>query len=244
MRTHQILGRASRVESRAFTLTRKRLFLCVLRQAGDRSDSPAKATRRSPLSSRATLHPAPLSRARIIRNVLPGFRFTPLHPDYLRCTKKGGGALIDATVRDPRHADARCRLSALGAWARIRARTPTGAPPRHLWQRTNATAQLQPALPGTWRHRVLPASGLSIQSSGLPRSTGRSAGRAYPPKPPECGVQIRPREPHSPRIQVCLENTSLRWARYCLVTDAGTHVNIKVTRFFALSSRRRVKRKP
>ena len=148
-----------------------------------------------------------------IGTVVPGFRFAP---SGLRssCTIKGGGALIDATVRDPRRANARYHLSALGAWARLRARTPTGAPPRHLWQRTNATAQLQPALPGTWRHRVLPASGLSIQSSGLPRSTGRSAGRAYPPKPPECGVQIRPREPHSPRIQVCLENTSLRWARY------------------------------
>src|SRR4029077_20425465 len=111
----------------------------------------------------------------------------------------------------------------------LRARTPTGAPPRHLRGRPNAAAQLQPALPGTWRHQVLPASDLSIQSSGLPRSTGRSAGRAYPPKPPECGVQIRPREPHSPRIQVCLENTSLRRARCSLVTDIETNVNSKVT---------------
>ena len=174
----------------------------------------------------------------LIGNLYSGFRFTSLHPNHLRCTKKGGGALIDATVRDPRHADARYRLSALGAWARLRARTPTGAPPRHLWQRTNATAQLQPALPGTWRHRVLPASDLSIQSSGLPRSTGRSAGRAYPPKPPECGVQIRPREPHSPRIQVCLENTSLRRARYLCVTDAGTSVNRNATRPGSAQSRR------
>ena len=165
----------------------------------------------------------------LIGNLFSGFRFTSLHPNHLRCTKKGGGALIDATVRDPRRANRCCHLFALGAWARLRARTPTGAPPRHLWQRTNATAQLQPALPGTWRHRVLPASGLSIQSSGLPRSTGRSAGRAYPPKPPECGVQIRPREPHSPRIQVCLENTSLRRARYSFVTDAGTSVNRNAT---------------
>jgi hypothetical protein len=89
VRAHQILGRASPVESQALTLTRKRRFLCVLRQAGDQSGRRAKATRRSPLSSRATLHPAPLSRARIIRNVLPGFRFTPLHPDCLRCTNKG-----------------------------------------------------------------------------------------------------------------------------------------------------------
>jgi hypothetical protein len=42
-------------------------------------------------------------------------------------------------------------------------------------------------------------------------------------------VQIRPQVPHSPRIQVCLENTSPRWARYCLVTDIGTYVNRKVT---------------
>jgi hypothetical protein len=79
---------------------------------------------------------------------------------------------------------------------------------------------------------VLPASDLSIQSSGLPRSTGRSAGRAYPPKPPECGVQIRPREPHSPRIQVCLENPSLSWARYSFVTDTETTVNRNETSFF------------
>ena len=63
----------------------------------------------------------------------------------------------------------------------------------------NAAAQLQPALPGTRRHRVLPASGQSIQSSELPRSTGRSAGRAYPPEPPGSALmRPRPREPPSP----------------------------------------------
>ncbi len=29
------------------------------------------------------------------------------------------------------------------------------------------------------------------------------------PKPPGCGLQIRPRAPHSLHVQVCLENTSL-----------------------------------
>jgi hypothetical protein len=148
--------------------------------------------------------PPPLSRG---RKVFPDFASS--EPLTLHIKGRRSADRRNCPRSTPRHADVRHRLSAFGAWARLRARTPTGAPPRHLWQRTNATAQLQPALPGTWRHRVLPASGLSIQSSGLPRSTGRSAGRAYPPKPPECGVQIRPREPHSPRIQVCLENTSL-----------------------------------
>ena len=96
-------------------------------------------------------------------------------------------------------------LCGRGAGAPNGARSPTGAPPRHLRQRTNATAQLQPALPGTRRHQVLPASGLSIQSSELPRSTGRSAGRAYPPKPPGSGLRSRPREPHSPRFRDRLE---------------------------------------
>jgi hypothetical protein len=96
-------------------------------------------------------------------------------------------------------------VGARGAGAPNGARSPTGAPPRHLRGRTNATAQLQPALPGTRRHQVLPASGLSIQSSELPRSTGRSAGRAYPPKPPGSGLRSRPREPHSLRFRDRLE---------------------------------------
>ena len=106
----------------------------------------------------------------------------------------------------PRHARRvlPCALRS-GRRRAIRARSPTGAPPRHLRQRTNATAQLQPALPGTRRHQVLPASGLSIQSSELPRSTGRSAGRAYPPKPPGSGLRSRPREPHSLRFRDRLE---------------------------------------
>jgi hypothetical protein len=78
-------------------------------------------------------------------------RFTSLHLGLIHAAhKKGGGALIDATVRDPHRANRCCHLSALGAWARLRARTPTGAPPRLLHRRTNATAQPQAALPGTW----------------------------------------------------------------------------------------------
>jgi hypothetical protein len=53
-----------------------------------------------------------------------------------------------------------------------------------LQRRTNATAQLQPALPETRRHQVLAASDLSPSPTGFPRS-GRSAGRAYRPKRPE-----------------------------------------------------------
>jgi hypothetical protein len=51
-------------------------------------------------------------------------------------------------VSTPRKAHVTTR-SAPGAWARIRARTPTVAPPRLLHRRTNATAQPQAALPGT-----------------------------------------------------------------------------------------------
>ena len=41
---------------------------------------------------------------------------------------------------------------------------------------------------GLRRHQVLPASGLVPVQRGVPRSTGRNAGRAYPPEPPErCG---------------------------------------------------------
>jgi hypothetical protein len=42
-------------------------------------------------------------------------------------------------------------------------------------------------------------------------------------------VQVRPQVPHSPRIQVCLENTSLKWARFSLVTYTETCVNREVT---------------
>jgi len=94
---------------------------------------------------RHAAHPAPPA---LIGNLFSGFRFTSFHPNHSRCTKEGGGALIDATVSLPRRANR--HLLALGAWARIRARTPTGAPPRLLHRRTNATAQPQAALPGTW----------------------------------------------------------------------------------------------
>ncbi len=95
-------------------------------------------------------------------------------------------------VTAPRKVRVATHFALRGAGAPYGARSPTGAPPRHLRQRTNATAQLQPALPGTRRHRVLPASGLSIQSSELPRGTGRSAGRAYPPEPPGSGLRTPP----------------------------------------------------
>jgi hypothetical protein len=42
------------------------------------------------------------------------------------------------------------------------------------------------------RHQVLPASGLVPVQREIARSTGRNAGRAYPPEPPGSGVQIPP----------------------------------------------------
>jgi hypothetical protein len=158
MRAHQILSRASLVESQAFALTRKRHlgFLCVLRQAGDQGGRRAKVTRRSQLSSRATLHPPPQSRARIIPNVLPGFPFTSLHPNHLRCTKKGGGALIDATVTF--HAAPTC-VTACRRSGRGRA---TGA---HAYRRSAAAL-----VAANERHRSASArTSWDLASSGVTR---------------------------------------------------------------------------
>ena len=67
--------------------------------------------------------------------------------------------------------------------ARSVARTPTGVPPRHLRQRTNATAQLQHVLPGTrLRNGRYPLPPVPVQRVH-PR-TGRDASRTYSPKPP------------------------------------------------------------
>jgi hypothetical protein len=80
--------------------------------------------------------------------IVPGSAFVRL--SIHGANKKGGGAPIDVTVSLPRQPEARVTTRAwLGEWARIRARTPTGAPPRLLHRRTNATAQPQAALPGT-----------------------------------------------------------------------------------------------
>jgi hypothetical protein len=116
---------------------------------------------------------------------------------------EGGGALIDATVRDPRRAH-RCRhLSALGAWARHtgRARLPALRRGSCCSERT-PQLNSSDALPVTVLRRngryPLPAV---VQCSGLPRGPvivpdGRGPGVAR-----ERNVSFRPREPLPLRFQ-------------------------------------------
>jgi hypothetical protein len=74
----------------------------------------------------------PFSRNRFARANSRGRKVFPDFASlrFIRATitlhiKKGGGALIDATVRVPRRANRCCHLFALGAWARYgRARLP------------------------------------------------------------------------------------------------------------------------
>src|SRR6202049_4660408 len=99
------------------------------------------------------------------------FYFSLTVRNFFPHKREGGGALIDATVRDPRRANRRCHLSALGAWARHtgRARLPA------LRRGTCGSERTPPlnssyALPVTVLRRngryPLPAV---VQCSGLPR---------------------------------------------------------------------------
>ena len=77
-------------------------------------------------------------------------------------------------------------------------RSPVGVPPRRLRQRTNAAAQLQHALPGTWRHQALPEARLSQSSEQLAdRSWCRPGVLPEPPEngsdePPPAGTALAP----------------------------------------------------
>ena len=94
--------------------------------------------------------------------------FSPFVISSLKTLRGRSADRRHCPVTAPRKAHVATCLGARGAGAPYGARSPTGAPPRHLRQRTNATAQLQPALPGTRRHRVLPASDLSPSPAGFP----------------------------------------------------------------------------
>ena len=87
--------------------------------------------------------------------------------------------------------------------APIGVRTSIGVPPRLWLRRPNATAQLQfrASRAGAFK-RALPANRpATVQRCSS--QTGRNAGRAEFPKLPECGLQVRPRVPHSPRAAAC-----------------------------------------
>ncbi len=119
-------------------------------------------------------------------SIVPGFHF--VQPGLQIKRKRNAGRRISPNLRA-----LRARLALSGA------RSPDGVPPRHLLQRPNATAQLQYALPGTERHQVLPASGLS-QSSGLPRRpVVMPDGRMTRSRPGAEVTSPRPREPLSLR---------------------------------------------
>jgi hypothetical protein len=66
-------------------------------------------------------------------------------------------------------------VGARGVGAPYGARTPTGAPPRHLRQRTNATAQLQPCFLGRGLDGRHPSS--AYPSPARTAQTGHHAGR-------------------------------------------------------------------
>ena len=90
----------------------------------------------------------------------------------------------------------------------LRARSPLGAPTAVLAAQINATAQPRPRFMRTGgcgrypHHRTHPQRCTS--------RTGHSAGRVDAQAARERGYKSRPQEPHSLRVQVCLEATSLR----------------------------------
>jgi hypothetical protein len=71
----------------------------------------------------------------------------------------------------------------------------------HLREYLIPKARLQARLPGTWSERALPA--FACPSPGSTSHPGHHAGRLIP-KPPESGLQIRPRAPHPPHLTACL----------------------------------------
>ena len=88
-------------------------------------------------------------------------------------------------------------VGARGAGAPYGARSPTGAPPRFLHRRTNATAQPQAALPGTWlRNGRYPSPPVPVQRASrrpviVPAGRLPRAARERVTKPP-AGTALAP----------------------------------------------------
>jgi hypothetical protein len=114
-------------------------------------------------------------------------------------------------------------VGARGAGAPYGARSPTGAPPRHLRQRTNATAQLQPALPGTRRHQVLPASDLSPSPAGFPAVPVMVPDGRIRRSRPGAGYEPRPRE-RTRSVSGIVSRNALTRARFRRVTKVAIDV--------------------
>jgi len=126
-----------------------------------------------------------------------------------RSCARGGGAPKDASSHGHalrRHGSAPSSFPPPPAGeGREGARSPSGAPQRHLTRRANARTQPRPRFTRTKRDtQALPAP-----SFALKRSTphpDRSAGGDDARTARERGNKSRPQEPHSLRVQVCLEH--------------------------------------
>jgi hypothetical protein len=101
-----------------------------------------------------------------------------------------------------RHTDKRYRLPTL------RARSPLGAPRAALAAQIDATVQPRPHFVRTGGCGRYPHHRTHLQR--CTSRTGHSAGRSDAQAARERGYKPRPREPHSLRVQMCLEATSLR----------------------------------
>jgi hypothetical protein len=123
--------------------------------------------------------------------------------------KKGGGALVDATLHSaPRRTDVAIRL-ALGARARtFGARSPTDAPPRLSLRRPNATARLQPCFLGLGCWRGSPAA--ACPSPARCAQAGHRAGRTVSGAAWERGNEPRPQAPHPLRHSAVTGDVPLR----------------------------------
>jgi hypothetical protein len=160
--------------------------------------------------------------------------------------KKSGRRNADRRVILPSaSADAAARLDLL--FLRVRggqggARSPVGVPPRRLRQRTNAAAQLQHALPGTWSACTVPMVRKTVRgSTGVTRSflsqssellADRSSCRpGVLPEPPENGSDEPP--PAGTALAPAAGVTrrpSCSGARFVAhVSETGTNVNGNVT---------------
>jgi hypothetical protein len=118
-------------------------------------------------------------------------------------------------------------VGARGAGAPYGARSPTGAPPRFLHRRTNATAQPQAALPRTWlKDGRYPSPPVPVQRASR-RPVIVPAGRL--PRAARERVTNPARGNRTRSVSGIVSRNALTRARLSLVTEEETYVNGKVT---------------
>ena len=114
------------------------------------------------------------------------------------------------------------------------ARTPVGVPPRLLHRRTNATAQPQAALPGTWlRNGCYPSPPVPVQRASR-RPVVMPAGRL--PRAARERVTNPARGNRTRSVSGIVSRNALTRARLSSVTEEETYVNGKVTAGVPLSA--------